>query len=399
MTSITSDIHLDPRAIVEAVRSVLPADKSVSLHEPTFGGREWEYVKECLDSGWVSYAGQYVNRFEGMLRDITGAGHAMAMSSGTVALHMALVTCNVRPGDEVLIPALTFVATANAVVHAGCIPHLVESEITTLGIDCNLLADYLAEIAVIEDGHCVNRGTGRRIAAIIPMHTFGHPVDMDALMPIAAKYGIVIIEDAAESLGTLYKGRGMGTFGRMAVLSFNGNKIATTGGGGALITNDPDLARRAKHLSTTAKLPHKWEFRHDEIGYNFRMPSLNAALGCAQLEQLPAFVENKRALAARYTEAFSKVESVDFFAEPEFARSNYWLNAVLVRPELASDFSARDSLLEALNGAGFMARPAWMLMHRLPMFSDSPRMELPVAEDIERRLVNLPSSVGLVKTA
>lgn len=399
MTSTISDIRLDTAAVVAAVSSVLPGKRPAVLHEPTFKGREWEYVKECLDTGWVSYAGRHVELFERMLQDITGARHAIAMSSGTVALHMGLVTCNIRAGDEVLLPALTFAASANAIVHAGGIPHFVDSEMETLGVDAGRLADYLADISTIEGEYCINRRTGRRIAAIVPMHTFGHPADMDKLMPVAERYKLDIIEDAAESLGTLYKGRALGTFGRMAALSFNGNKVVTTGGGGALLTDDPDLAKRAKHLSTTAKLPHKWEFRHDEVGYNFRMPSINAALGCAQLEQLPAFIANKRALAARYREALADVPGVDFFAEPAFATSNYWLNALLIRSDLAPDFSARDALLEALNTAGIMARPAWVLMHRLPMYTNCPRMDLPVAEDIERRLVNVPSSVGLVETA
>lgn len=391
-----SEQTIDTARIVEAVRSVLPTGKPAALHEPTFDGREWQYVKECLDSGWVSYAGEYVNRFETMLQDITGASHALAMSSGTVALHMALIVCDLKPGDEVLIPALTFVATANAVAHAGCIPHFVDSDFTTLGISPARLDEYLAKIADVEGGVCINRNTGRRIGAIIPMHTFGHPVDMHALMRVAGKYGIVVIEDAAESLGSLYENQDLGNFGRVAVLSFNGNKIVTTGGGGALLTNDPELAKRAKHLSTTAKLPHKWEFRHDEIAYNYRMPSLNAALGCAQLEQLPGFLEKKRHLAEQYKHAFADIPGVDFFVEPSFARSNYWLNAIMVQPEFAHDFSARDAILQALNDAGFMARPAWTLISRLPMYANSPAMNLPVAEEIERRLVNIPSSAGLV---
>lgn len=391
-----SEQTIDTAKIVEAVRSVLPIGKPAALHEPSFGGREWQYVKECLDSGWVSYAGEYVNRFETMLQDITGASHALAMSSGTVALHMALIVCDLKPGDEVLIPALTFVATANAVAHAGCVPHFVDSDFTTLGISPGRLDEYLAKIVDVDGGVCINTETGRRIGAIIPMHTFGHPVDMHALMRVASKYGIVVIEDAAESLGSLYENQDLGNFGRVAVLSFNGNKIVTTGGGGALLTNDPELAKRAKHLSTTAKLPHKWEFRHDEIAYNYRMPSLNAALGCAQLEQLPDFLEKKRHLAEQYKHAFADIPSVDFFVEPSFARSNYWLNAIMVRPEFARDFSARDAILQALNDAGFMARPAWTLISRLLMYANCPAMNLPVAEEIERRLVNIPSSAGLV---
>jgi perosamine synthetase len=391
-----SDQKIDTSKVVDAVRSVLPAGKPAALHEPSFGGHEWQYVKECLDSGWVSYAGEYVNRFESMLQNITGVRHALAMSSGTVALHMALIVCDLKPGDEVLIPALTFVATANAVSHAGCIPHFVDSDFATLGMSPRRLDEYLEKIADFENGVCINKQTGRRIGAVIPMHTFGHPVDMHELLSVAGKYGIVVIEDAAESLGSLYENQDLGNFGRVAVLSFNGNKIVTTGGGGALLTNDPELARRAKHLSTTGKLPHKWEFRHDEVAYNYRMPSLNAALGCAQLEQLPRFLEKKRKLAELYKHSFAEVTGVDFFVEPPFARSNYWLNAIMVRPEFACDFSARDAILQALNDSGFMARPAWTLINRLPMYMNCPAMDLFVAEEIERRLINLPSSAGLV---
>lgn len=389
---------LDLAAIVAAVRGVLPR-VPVALHEPSLRGREWEYVKDCLDSGWVSYAGQYVDRFERMLEQVTGARHAVATASGTAALHTALMVCGVRSGDEVLIPALTFVATANAVVHAGAVPHLVDSEMSTLGIDAGRLSEHLDNIAEMRGGECYNRNTARRIAAIVPMHTFGHPVDMDALVEVASRYGIAVVEDAAESLGSTYKGRSAGTLGRVSALSFNGNKIITTGGGGALLTDDPELARHAKHLTTTAKLSHKWEFRHDEVGYNYRMPSLNAALGCAQLEQLPSFLAEKRALALHYREVLKDIAGLEFFVEPAFARSNYWLNAILLAPRLAAESAARDALLGALNEAGIMARPAWTLMHRLPMYSACPRMELRVAEDVERRLVNLPSSAGLAGVA
>lgn len=397
MTFTISKTAISIDSVVSAIREVLPTNQCIALHEPTFAGREWEYVKDCLDSGWVSYAGQYVDRFERMLEEITGARHAVAMSSGTVAIQMALVSSNFKPGDEVLMPALTFVATANAVVHAGGTPHFIDNECATLGVAPDRLGDYLAEIVEVDGGEPINRRTGKRIAAIIPMHTFGHPVDMDSLIPVAEKYGINVIEDAAESLGSLYKGKGLGGIAKAGVLSFNGNKIATTGGGGALLTNDPALAKRAKHISTTAKLPHKWEFRHDEVGYNFRMPSLNAALGCAQLEQLPTFVAKKRVLAARYKEALASVSGVDFFEEPSDSQSNYWLNALLIKPELAEDFCIRDAILEALNNGDIMARPAWTLMHRLPMFTACPRMDLEVAESLERRIVNLPSSVSLVE--
>lgn len=407
MTSITSDpgatdthssssFSIDVKAVVTAVTRVLPGP--AALHEPTLSGREWEYVKECLDSGWVSYAGDYVDRFERMLEQSAGVHHAVAMTSGTAALHIGLVVCGIRPGDEVLVPALTFVATANAVSHAGAIPHFVESDSVTLGVSPGLLDEYLSRITNQRDGLCINRRTGRRIAAIIPMHVFGHPVDMDSLNDVAGRHNIVVVEDAAESLGSTYKGRSTGTFGRVAALSFNGNKIVTTGGGGALLTDDSELACHARHLSTTAKIPHKWEFRHDEIAYNYRMPSLNAALGCAQLEQLPGFVAAKRLLAEKYAAALAGVAGIGFLCEPGFASSNYWLNAILLHPKIAHDFVNRDVLLAALNAVGTMARPAWSLMHRLPMYNACPRMELPIAESLERRIVSLPSSASLVES-
>lgn len=393
---VQSQPAFDPAPVVEALRHVLrPGAEPIALHEPSLNGREWEYVKDCLDSGWVSYAGRYVERFEAMLTEVTGARYAVAVTSGTAALHTALMICGVKRGEEVLIPTLTFVATANAVAHAGAIPHFLDSDLVTLGVDPARLSAYLDSIVVLKDGQCFNRLTSRRIAAIMPMHVFGHPVDMDRLNEVAGRYGLVVVEDAAESLGSTYKRRSAGTLGRIAALSFNGNKVVTTGGGGALLTDDPDLARAAKHLTTTAKLPHRWEFRHDQIGYNYRLPSLNAALGCAQLEQLQVFLAAKRSLADRYREALRGVPGVEFFCEPEFARSNYWLNAVMIRPELAADFTARDALLAAASDAGIMARPAWMLMHWLPMYADCPRMDLSVAESIERRLINIPSSACL----
>jgi perosamine synthetase len=388
---------LDVAAVVEAVASVLPGP--AALHEPTMRGNEWDYVKECLDSGWVSYAGQYVERFERMLEYTTGARHAVAMASGTAALHAGLIVCGIRSGDEVLVPALTFVATANAVAHAGAIPHFVESDAAILGVSPERLDEYLSRISEQKIGQCINRRTGRRIAAIIPMHVFGHPVDMDALNKVAGRHNILVVEDAAESLGSSYKGRSTATFGRVAALSFNGNKIITTGGGGALLTDDPELARHARHLSTTAKIPHKWELRHDKVGYNYRMPSLNAALGCAQLEQLPGFVTAKRRLADKYAAALDVVADIEFLREPAFASSNYWLNTILLQPELANDYVSRDALLAAFNAGGIMARPAWSLMHYLPMYAACPRMELPVAESLERRIINLPSSVSLVAPA
>jgi len=379
-----------PETIVSTLRSLLPEEEFIGLHEPTFTGNEWTYVKDCLDTGWVSSVGKYVDRFEKELAEYTGVRHAVAVVNGTAALHICLLLAGVMPGDEVIIPALTFVATANAVAYTGAIPHFVDCDARTLGLDPQKLDGYLAEIAEVRDGVCFNRLSGRRIRAVVPMHTFGHPVDLDALTSVCERFNLEMIEDAAESLGSYYKGKHTGNWGKLSAMSFNGNKIMTTGGGGAILTNDSALAKLAKHLTTTAKTPHPWAFNHDMMAYNYRMPNLNAALGCAQLEQLPDFLERKRKLADRYAQAFASVAGVRFISEPEFARSNYWLNVLLL--EQAEE---RDTVLETTNRHGIMTRPVWTLMHRLPMFLDCPRMNLSVAEDLEARLVNIPSSSRL----
>lgn len=377
--------------ILSALRSVVRED-CVPLHEPSFCGNEWVYVKDCLDTGWVSSAGKYVDRFEEALAVFTGAGWAVAVVNGTAALQVCLQLVGVQRDDEVLIPALTFVGTANAVTYCGAVPHLVDSEERTLGIDCVRLEEYLSEIAEIRDHGCYNRSTGRRIRAVVPMHVFGHPVDLDPLLALCVRYRLELIEDAAESIGSCYKERHTGTFGRCSALSFNGNKTITTGGGGAILTNDENLARLAKHLTTTAKLPYQWELNHDMIGYNFRLPNINAALGCAQLELLTGFIEQKRALAKRYQRAFAGIEGVRFFTETWFSRSNYWLNALLLDDAAAYK---RNEVLQASNEAGIMTRPAWTPMHRLPMFASCPRMDLAVAENLVARLINIPSSASL----
>ena len=380
--------------IVATLRGVLDPEEGafVSLHEPVFDGNEWAYVKECLDTGWVSSAGKYVDRFEADLAAYTGARRAVAVVNGTAALHIALMLAGVERGDEVLVPALTFVATANAVAYCGAVPHFVDSEEATLGLDPYKLAEYLGRAAVIEGGVCRNRQTGRVIRAVVPMHTFGHPVDLDPLVDVCERFGIVMIEDAAESLGSYYKGRHTGRWGRMATLSFNGNKVITTGGGGAILTDDDALADRAKHLTTTGKKAHRWAYEHDTVAYNYRLPNLNAALGCAQLEQLDHFLVQKRRLAERYIEAFRSVDGARFVTEPSFARSNYWLNALLLDEDHAHE---RDQLLAVSNDGGIMTRPVWTLMSSLPMYEACPRMDLAVAESIERRLVNIPSSASL----
>ncbi|MCG3175896.1 MAG: GDP-perosamine synthase [Candidatus Omnitrophica bacterium] len=383
----------DPDLIVKAVRAATGrAEGDISLHEPFITGNEWAYVKECLDTGWVSSVGKYVDVFEKRLEEITGVKRAFAVVNGTSALHIALKMAGVRPGDEVLLPDLTFVATANAVTYCGATPHFVDSEPRTLGVDAPKLDKYLSGIAVRQREATVNRRSGRPIRALIAMHTFGHPVDLDAVLEICRKHGIELIEDAAEALGSLYKDRSVGHHGKFAVLSFNGNKIVSTGGGGAILTDDEELAREAKHIATTAKLPHAWEFNHDRIGYNYRMPNLNAAMGVAQLERLGEFVARKRSLADAYARLLADVPGVKFFREPENTRSNYWLNALLLD---RSDAPGRDELLAHLNRSGIKARPAWTLMHNLAMFADCPRSDVSAAEDLQSRLINLPSSAFL----
>ncbi|GFM38104.1 LegC family aminotransferase [Desulfovibrio psychrotolerans] len=364
----------------------------LSLHEPTFAGNEWTYVKETIDTGWVSTAGKYVNDFEVRLQEYTGAKRAIAVANGTAALHVALLLAGVERDTEVIMPALTFAATAAAAAYIGAVPHFADSEYATLGMDPDKLAAHLDAVAERRGNATYNRQTGRRIAAIVPMHTFGHPVRLDELCAVCEKWGIVMVEDSAESLGSFYKGKHTGLFGKLGILSFNGNKTITTGGGGAILTDDDALGDLAKHITTTAKLPHKWEYVHDMVGFNYRMPNLNAALGCAQMEQLPGFLQKKRTLAERYIKAFAGVDGVSFAAEPADSVSNYWLNAILLDK---ADMALREDILEKTNAAGFMTRPAWRLMNRLPMYAGAPRMDLSVAEDLEARLINIPSGAGL----
>ncbi|MBR0973338.1 LegC family aminotransferase [Bradyrhizobium japonicum] len=383
----------EPKAIVDAVRRAVGTPNGIlGLHEPVFAGNEIAYLEECIKSTFVSSVGPFVDRFERMLEETTGARRAVAVVNGTAALHACFRLAGVEPGDEVISPALTFIATTNAIAYCGATPHFVDSSLVTLGMDARALAARLDAIGERTAKGAINRETGRRIAAITPMHTFGHPVELDEISAIARDWGIALVEDAAESLGSTYKGRAVGSQARLAALSFNGNKIVTTGGGGAILTNDEELGRRAKHLTTTAKLPHKWAFVHDEIGFNYRLPNLNAALGCAQLEQLDGFLASKRKLALAYERAFSDIPGIRFSREPKDTTSNYWLNAILLDENNAD---RRDDLLAALNDAGFGARPAWTLMHKLPMFAQNPRGDLSTAESIERRLINLPSSASI----
>lgn len=387
------DIPGIARDVLDAMRRVLGTpNELIALHEPEFAGNEWKYVKECIDTGWVSSAGSFVNRIEADLVAITGARHAIATANGTAALHICLLLAGARRGDEVLLPTLTFIATANAVSYTGAIPHFVDSEEHTLGLDAAKLEAHLVDIAGIVDGRCVNRRTGATIRALVVMHAFGHPCDLAALAALAERWRLVLIEDAAELLGSTYRERHTGNVGRLAALSFNGNKVVTTGGGGAVLTNDPELARHAKHLTTTARVPHRWNFVHDEIGYNYRLPNLNAALGCAQLERLSDMVARKRRLADRYAAAFVGVPGLRFLTEPEGSRSNYWLNAIVLDPAQADK---QEAVLAALNDANYMSRPLWTLMHLLPIYTDCPRADLATAELLGRTVINLPSSPKL----
>ena len=380
-----------PRQFLACLHQVLGgAGKPTSLHEPEFAGNEWQYVKECIDTGWVSSVGKYVDAFEARMAEITGASHAVAVVNGTAGLHVALHAAGVAAGDEVFVQALTFVATANAVSHSGATPQFIDSEESTFGMDPRALAERLARVAEpVPGGGFRNRQTGRRLAAVMPMHVFGQPMDIEGLVEVAQRYGLMVIEDAAESLGAFRGGRHTGTFGTMGVFSFNGNKIVTTGGGGAVVTNDPALARRLKSLTTTAKSAHPWEFVHEEIAFNYRMPNLNAALGCAQLEQLPSMLRRKRLLSDRYASAFE--------GRPEFAYSatvdgNCWLNSVRLT---GASLDTRNSVVQASLDAGYQCRPVWRLMHRLTMYEGCPRGELPCAEVLEQELINLPSSACL----
>jgi perosamine synthetase len=378
---------------LSAIRAAIGAQPA-ALHEPWFAGNEWMYLKECLDSTFVSSVGKFVDRFEADLAAYTGAKHAIAVMNGTAALHVALQLGGVRQGDEVLVPALTFIATANAISYCNAMPHFVDSEEESFGVDPEALRAYLISHTEMHAGQCINKATGRVIRAIVPMHTFGHPSRLDGLLAIVHDFNLAMIEDAAESLGSYYCGSHAGTFGRLGTLSFNGNKIITTGGGGAILTNDNALAARAKHLTTTAKLPHAWHYVHDEVGYNYRLPNLNAALGCAQLEQMPRFIAAKRTLFERYNTEFWNLRGIKLVREPANCQSNYWLQTLILDKEQTE---MQAPLLSTLNEAGYTSRPAWTLMHHLAPYRCCPRMNLDVAESLAIRLINIPSSAVLAE--
>ncbi|WP_169084597.1 LegC family aminotransferase [Paenibacillus sp. PL91] len=376
------------KQIAEDIRGIHGANDFLPLHEPTFSETEVEYVSDCLRTGWVSSVGKYVDEFERRLAEYTGVRRAIAVVNGTAALHIALKVAGVQANEEVLMPALTFIATANAISYVQAIPHFIDVSEETLGIDPKKLEEHIREIGIIDKGQLINKVTGRVIRAVVPMHTFGHAVDLDPLIDICERYGLVLVEDAAESLGSYYKGKHTGGFGLVGALSFNGNKIMTTGGGGAILTNDEKLADYAKHITTTAKIPHRWEYRHDEIGYNYRMPNINAAIGCAQLEKMNHFIESKRLLTTRYQQLFKKIEGVQLLIEPSFGKSNYWLQTLLID----ENTHARDSILDILNGEGVMARPIWTPLDQLTPYADCPKADLSVTNLLNNRVINIPST-------
>lgn len=359
----------------------------IPLHEPLFVGNERKYVMDAIDSTFVSSVGEYVNRFEEQIAEKTGCGFAVATSNGTSALHIGLILAGVEPNDEVITQSLTFVATANAVsyCHAHCV--FLDVDRDTMGLSPTSLRQFLEEHTEARDGRCYNKKTGRKIAACMPMHTFGFPCRIDEIVTVCDEFHIPVVEDSAESLGSEYKGKHTGTFGKIGVYSFNGNKTITCGGGGVVVTQDETLAKRAKHITTTAKMPHSWDYNHDEVGYNYRMPNLNAAMACAQLEQLDDYIANKRALAGLYADFF-KDRPEEFISEKTDMKANYWLMTVLL-----NDDKERNDFLAHTNKAKVMTRPIWKLMNHLPMYSHCQTDSLENANWLEQRAVNIPSSV------
>ncbi len=432
---------MDYRTIIDFIRSLYPNRDLIPLHEPHFGGTEKKYVMDCIDSTFVSSVGKYVDRFEEMVHEYTGTRKAVATVNGTAALHIALLLAGVQPGDLVITQPLTFIATCNAISYCGAEPVFVDINRETLGLSPDRLENWLAENTITEYGVCyykgvhelhefqehadstvethnpnrgfqqktccgtnqrpfnsndhqfVNiRGIGglKKISACVPMHTFGHPCEIDRIVKICDRYHIPVVEDSAESIGSYYRGQHTGTYGKLGILSFNGNKTITTGGGGMILTNDEELGKLAKHITTTAKKPHPWLFEHDMTGYNYRLPNINAAIGCAQMETLPDILSRKRDLAHRYQEFFDHIPEVEFVPEPPNSISNHWLNCILLSNE-----QERDKFLQETNNQRVMTRPAWILMNRLQMFSSAICGKLDIATDVAARLVNIPSSVRL----
>ena len=375
---------------IDFIKSQFPKQDFIPLHVPVFTGNEKKYLEECIDTTFVSSVGKFVDLFETKIAEYTGAKYSVAIVNGTAALQIALLMAGVKKDDLVITQPLSFIATCNSISHLQASPVFVDVDLRTMGLSDEKLAEFLLkETYMGDDGFCYHWVSSRRISACVPMHTFGHPAKTDKIAELCNKYNIVLVEDAAESIGSYYKGKHTGTVGAIGIFSFNGNKTITCGGGGSLVTNDEQIAKKAKHITTQAKVPHRWNFVHDEIGYNFRMPNINAALAYAQLEKLDAYLDSKRELAMTYKNYFFD-SPIEFVAEPENARSNYWLNAVLLK-----DRQERDNFLAATNDSGVMTRPVWELMHRLTMFENCYRGNLDNAEFLEARLVNIPSSVRI----
>jgi aminotransferase in exopolysaccharide biosynthesis len=376
------------KTLIEFIRSTFQEPTEfIPLHDPRFIGNEKKYLMECIDSNFVSSVGEFVGRFEQMCADYTGAKYAVAAMNGTAALHIALQLAGVKSNEEVITQALTFIATVNAISYTGAKPIFIDVDKETMGLSAQKTEDFLlTNTEIRDDGFCYNKITGHRIAACVPMHTFGHPVKITQLQAICNRYNIPVVEDAAESIGSSYNGIHTGTFGKLGVLSFNGNKLITTGGGGMILTDNEQLAKMAKHITTQAKVPHPYEFVHDYIGYNYRLTNINAALGCAQMESLDYLIQLKRNLAEQYKEFFKNTE-FEFFTEPSGCRSNYWLNAIITK-----DKAQRDELLQYTNQNRVMTRPIWELMNRLPMFSDCQTDDLENSIWFADRVVNIPSS-------
>ncbi len=381
---------VDYARVVEFIHELYDNSEFVPLSVPKFIGNEKKYLEECIDTTFVSSVGKFVDRFEEEMARYTGAKKAVVCVSGTNALHMSLLLVGVERDDEVLTQALTFVATCNALSYIGAHPVFIDVDRETMGLSPGAVRTWLEKNAELRNGVCYNKSTGRRVKACVPIHTFGHPVKLDELVDVCQEWHIELVEDAAESIGSFYKGRHTGTFGKVGAISFNGNKTITTGGGGMLLFQDEELGAYAKHLTTQAKIPHRWEFRHDHIGYNYRMPNINAALGCAQLENLERYVQNKRETAGRYKEFFASIPDVTFFTEPKDCHSNYWLNVVLLK-----DKPAQQEFLEYTNDHGVMTRPVWELMTRLEMFKGCETDSLENTRWLADRIVNIPSSVRL----
>jgi len=374
------------KELVDFIRSQFNSTEFIPLHAPVFEGNEQKYVLETIESTFVSSVGKFVDAFEEEIKKYTGAKYAVACVNGTAALHMALILAGVKRDDLVITQSLSFIATCNAISYLNAHPVFIDVDRKTLGLSAIALADFLKNKTIQKNGACYHNQTGQRIRACVPMHTFGHPVEIDAIADLCKEYNVVLVEDAAESIGSTYKGIHTGNFGKLGAFSFNGNKTITCGGGGVIITNDETLGKLGKHLTTQAKVPHRWDFVHDHIGYNYRMPNINAALACAQLEQIEKIIGNKRALSAKYEQFFAS-KNIHFFTEPKASRSNYWLNAILL-----NNLEERNEALTFLHDAGIMARPSWQLMHRLPMFESCMRDGQSNAEWIFDRLINIPSS-------